>query len=142
MRGRFFLDTNIFVYSFDQASPAKVKRASQLIRQALGTGRGVVSYQIVQEFFNVALRRFEKPMAIADAQQYLTMVFRPMLAVHSSHSLYAKALDIASRYRFGWYDSLVVAAASAAECSILFSEDLQDGFELGDLRIENPFRTR
>ncbi|HEY4902799.1 MAG TPA: hypothetical protein VIH89_04940 [Candidatus Sulfotelmatobacter sp.] len=58
MSGRFFLDTNIFVYTFDVKASAKTKQAVQLIREAVDTGRGIVSYQVVQEFFNVALRRF------------------------------------------------------------------------------------
>ena len=60
MSGRFFLDTNanIFVYSFDANSPKKSARARKLIRSAIETRGGIVSYQVVQEFFNVALRRF------------------------------------------------------------------------------------
>ena len=62
MSDRFFLDTNIFAYTFDAKSSAKAKRAAQLIRQAADTGNGMVSYQMVQEFFNVAFRRFQQPM--------------------------------------------------------------------------------
>jgi predicted nucleic acid-binding protein len=62
MNGRFFLDTNIFVYSFDASSPKKAAQARKLIRSAIETGGGIVSYQAVQEFFNMALRRFSKPM--------------------------------------------------------------------------------
>lgn len=58
MNGRFFLDTNVFVYSFDVSAPSKARRATQPIRQALETRKGIISYQVAQEFFNVALRRF------------------------------------------------------------------------------------
>jgi predicted nucleic acid-binding protein len=58
MHGRFFLDTNVFVYSFDRSAVAKSRRAAQLIRTALKTQKGITSYQVVQEFFNVALQRF------------------------------------------------------------------------------------
>jgi predicted nucleic acid-binding protein len=81
MSDRFFLDTNIFVYSFDGGSPQKAGVARELIRRAIKTGKGVVSYQVVQEFFNVALRRFAKPMSLADAEQYLSITFRPLLVV-------------------------------------------------------------
>ena len=66
MNGRFFLDTNIFVYSFDASSPKKAAQARKLIRSAIETLGGIVSYQVVQEFFNVALRRFSKPMSGVD----------------------------------------------------------------------------
>jgi predicted nucleic acid-binding protein len=62
MSGKFFLDTNIFVYSFDASSPKKAAQATKLIRKGIETRGGIVSYQVVQEFFNVALRRFAKPM--------------------------------------------------------------------------------
>lgn len=113
MSDRFFLDTNIFVHAFDAKSPAKAKRAAQLIRQPADTGNGVVSYQVVQEFFNVAFRRFQQPMNVAEAEQYLITVFRPLLAVHSSPALYVEALRIAGKYRLSWYDCIVVAAAVA-----------------------------
>jgi predicted nucleic acid-binding protein len=139
MSGRFFLDTNIFVYAFDATEPAKARRASLLIRRGVDTGNGVVSYQVVQEFFNVALRRFAQPMSAAEAEQYLITVFRPLLAIHSSAGLYVEALRIAEKYRVSWYDSLIVAAARQGECSLLYSEDLQHGQKIEDLRIEDPF---
>jgi predicted nucleic acid-binding protein len=139
MSGRFFLDTNIFAYAFDAKAPAKARRAIQLIRQAADTGEGVVSYQVVQEFFNLAFRRFAQPMSVVDAEQYLITVFRPLLAVHSSSALYIEGLRIAGKYQLSWYDSLIVAAALQSQCTLLFSEDLQHGQKIEDLRIENPF---
>ncbi len=139
MSGRYFLDTNVFVYSFDAGDSAKARRAGKLIRDAVSTGKGVVSYQVVQEFFSVALRKFAKPMTPAEAEQYLATVFRPLLTVESSPALFLEALRVTSRYRLSWYDSLIVAAAIEANCSTLLSEDLQPGLRIGDLRVENPF---
>jgi predicted nucleic acid-binding protein len=140
MNGRFFLDTNIFVYSFDQTAPAKARRAAQLIRYAVKTGKGIISYQIAQEFFNVALRRFAQPMTISEAEQYLSSVFRPLLAVHSSQALYGEALRLSERYQLVWFDALVVAAAVEAQCGILYSKDFQHSQRFENLQIENPFR--
>jgi predicted nucleic acid-binding protein len=139
MSARFFLDTNIFVYSFDQSAPAKARRAAQLIREALTTQKGLISYQVVQEFFNVALKRFSKPMQAADAGQYLIAVFRPLLAVNSSQALYAEALFLHAQSGLSWYDSLIVSAAIQSRCEILFSEDLQHGQRFGALQVRNPF---
>ena len=139
MSARYFLDTNVFVYSFDAGAPAKARRARALIREALVTGQGVVSYQVVQEFLNVALRRFARPMTTSEAEEYLAAVFRPLLAVHSSPALYAAALRLAGRGGLSWYDALIVAAAHEAQCEVLFSEDLQHGRRLGALEIRNPF---
>jgi predicted nucleic acid-binding protein len=139
MSARFFLDTNVFVYPFDATAPAKAKKAAQLIRQAVDTGQGVVSYQVAQEFFNVAFRRFAQPMTIGEAEQYLVTVFRPLLAVHSSPALYLEALQIAGKHHLAWYDSLIIAAALEANCDTLYSEDLRHGWQIERLRIENPF---
>src|SRR5215468_6098249 len=111
MNHRFFLDTNIFVYSFDKNAPTKAVRAAKLIRRAIEARQGIVSYQVVQEFFNVALRRFAEPMSGAEAEQYLSTTFRPLLSVHSSPTLYGEALRISARFRLAWYDSLIVASA-------------------------------
>src|SRR5580704_3943410 len=137
MSGRFFLDTNIFAYTFDVKAPARA-RAAQLIRRAVDTGEGIASYQVVQEFFNVALRRFSQPMSVAEAEQYLITVFRPLLAVHSSAAIYVEALRLAGKYRFAWYDSLILAAALESQCKTLYSEDFQHGREIESVRIENP----
>jgi predicted nucleic acid-binding protein len=139
MNGRFFLDTNVFVYSFDTTAPAKARRAGELIRRAVATGKGIVSFQVAQEFFNVALRRFAQPMTVAEAEQYLTTVFRPLMAVHSSQALYAEALWLSGRYGLSWYDALIVAAAMEGNSTVLYSEDLQHGQRFGDLQVENPF---
>jgi predicted nucleic acid-binding protein len=139
MSDRFFLDTNIFVYSFDQIAAVKAQRATELIRKALTTQKGIISYQVVQEFFNVALKRFSKPMRLVDAEQYLGAVFRPLLSVHSSQALYAEALHFQAQSRLSWYDALIVSAAIQAQCEILFTEDLQHGQRFGSLRVANPF---
>jgi predicted nucleic acid-binding protein len=139
MSGRFFLDTNIFAYTFDAGAPAKAKKASQLIRRATDTGQGIISFQVVQEFFSVAFRRFSQPMSVAEAEQYLITVLRPLLAVHSSPAIYLEALRISEKHRISWYDSLIVAAALEGQCEKLYSEDFQRGGKIESLRIENPF---
>ena len=140
MSAKYFLDTNIFVYSLDITAPAKSRRAARLIRDALDTGNGIVSYQVVQEFFSVAFRRFAKPMSAFAAEEYLNTAFRPLLAVHSSPALFVSALQIYTQHQFSWYDSLILAAAKEAGCSILYTEDMQHGKRVDDLKIDNPFR--
>lgn len=139
MSDRFFLDTNVFVSSFDLTAPAKARKAQQLIREALVTGKGVISYQVVQEFFNTAFRRFSVPMKSTDAERYLSSVFRPLLGVQSSGSLFSQALLIHQSGKFSWYDSLILSSAMQASCDVLYSEDMQHGQKIGGLRIVNPF---
>jgi predicted nucleic acid-binding protein len=139
MSGRSFLDTNIFVYSLDRSAPQKAAKAARLIREALAAHNGVVSYQVVQEFFNVALRRFTPAMTAPEAEQYLATVLRPLLAVHSSAALYTEALRLHGQGGVSWYDALIVVAAQQSGCDTLLSEDLQHGRRFGSVRVVNPF---
>jgi len=139
MKDRFFLDTNILVYTFDASSPDKRTIARQLLREALARGNGCISYQVVQEFLNVATRKFQQPLSALEARQYLDTVLTPLCEVSSSPALYQRALEIAGRWRFSFYDSLVIAAALSAGCGILYSEDLQHDQSLDTVRVVNPF---
>ncbi len=139
MTGRFFLDTNVFVYSFDDSAPSKRNRARQLITTAL-EGQGAISYQVVQEFLNVAQRRFARPMTSEQAHEYLDAVLAPLCVVQSNLDLYRDALAVKLRWGFAFYDSLIVAGAHQAGCDTLYSEDLQHGQALDGLTVVNPFR--
>ena len=135
---RYFLDTNVLVYTFDEREPRKRARALELLEAALG-GAGIISYQVVQEFLNVATRRFARPLGVSEAVVYLDQVLLPLCEVPSSAALFRAAIAVSDRYRFSFYDSLIVAAAQSARCRILYSEDLQHGQLLDELEIVNPF---
>ncbi|MGH9471323.1 MAG: PIN domain-containing protein [Terriglobales bacterium] len=138
--GRFFLDSNIFVYAFHPDADSKARRARELVRLAGTSGRGSVSYQVVQEFFSVALRKFRPKLPPAEAEYYLLHVFRPLLAVTASLELFGQTLELHRRSQLTWYDALIVAAALQARCSTLYTGDLQHGQQFGSLRVEDPFR--
>ena len=136
---RHFLDTNIFVYTFDLHAKEKAKRAENLVAEALATGLGMISYQVAQEFVAVARKPFLTPMSFEQIERYWHTTLRPLLSVHSSPALFIRALDLARRDQLSWYDSLIVAAAIQGGCEILYSEDMQHGRRFGDLVIQNPF---
>src|SRR5579864_2492976 len=133
MSDRFFLDTNIFVYALTKSDLSKQAVAVQLITAAIDSGKGIISFQIVQEFFSVAFRRFDPPLTPIEAEQFLAMPLRPLLAVHSSYSLYSRALQLTHRHALSWYDSLIIAAALEADCRTLYTEDLQHGQKFDNL---------
>ena|SRR5277367_6358525 len=137
---RFFLDTNILIYSFDGRSQAKQKRAADLIDSALITHRGVISYQVVQEFLNAATRKFSEAVPRDELRIYLERVLMPLCEVFPDSRLFSHALSISSDAGISFYDALIVSSAIVAECRVLWTEDLQDGRRIGDLEIRNPFR--
>lgn len=139
MSDSYFLDTNIFIYMFDTASPAKAARASELVYEAIESGAGKISYQVVQEFFSASAKSNRCRLNAIESAVFLTQVLEPLLAVQSSVPLFASALLQRESRMLSWYDSLIVAAALEAGCSILYSEDFQHGQQFGLLRVVNPF---
>lgn len=142
MSARIFVDTNVFVYAVDghSASRAKASTANDLIRDALVNKNAWISYQVIQEFFNVAFRKFAVPMPVEYARRYQATVFRSFGVVHSSFGLFSEATEICSRYRLSWYDSIILAAAAEAGCAVIYTEDLQHGSKVNGVLVENPFR--
>lgn len=137
--GLFFLDTNILVYSVDRSEPEKQKLAEQLIKEALGTGRGMISSQVVQEFLNVAQHKFTRPMTTAECREYLAKVLLPLCRQFPTINYYDRALVVQRDTGYLFYDALIVAAAIDAGCRTLLTEDLQHDRTIGVLTIINPF---
>jgi len=140
MKDKFFLDTNILVYSFDDSQPDKQKCSQELIRVALEDGNGCISYQVIQEFLNVATRKFIVPISYKDSRIFLSTILEPLCEVYASIDLYHKALELIERWKYRFYDALIIAAALQNHCTVLYSEDLQDGQVIQELRIANPFK--
>jgi predicted nucleic acid-binding protein len=140
MSGRAFLDTNLFVYGYDERDPLKRSIADGLIRSLAVEGEAVISYQVIQEFFNVVLLKIRHKMPHDDAQKYLNTTFRALHIVPPSIALVSDAIRIQERYKLSWYDSLIVSAAQQGGCAVLYSEDLQDGQQFGSVTVRNPFQ--
>jgi len=139
--GLFFLDTNILIYSFDAAAPEKQKIAQEIITAMLHTQRGIISSQVVQEFLNVAIRKFIRPMASSEAREYLQLVLLPLCQHYPSIAFYNRALLVQEETGYAFYDSLILTAAIEARCQTLLTEDLQNGRVVQGVTIINPFET-
>jgi predicted nucleic acid-binding protein len=135
-----FLDANVFVYLFDDTDSRKCGLARQVVSRALENGSGVVSFQVVQETLNVITRRLKVAVKADDAVVFLREALQPMWRVQPSAALYSRALGLAGKLGFSFYDSLIVAAALEAGCKRLLTEDLQHGQRIEGLRVENPFK--
>lgn len=135
-----FIDSNVFIYLFEKADQRKWQIARLLIQDALENSSAVISFQVVQETMNVISRKLVNPATHQDALQFLDKVMYPLWKVNPSREFYRRGLDIQARYRFSFYDSLIIAAALEGGCKTLYSEDLQHGQTLQGLVIENPFR--
>lgn len=139
MSANYFIDTNIFVYCFDTTEPEKLRISNELIERGLSEGEGVISFQVIQEFLNVALQKFTVPLTMEDALTYLDSILMPLFSVSPEIDIYRDACNVKVTTGFSFYDSLILAAALKAGCSVLYSEDFQHGFTLDNLTIVNPF---
>ena len=140
MKGKkYFLDTNIFIYSLENNQSKKARLSRELIATALKSGTGIISYQVVQEFLNVALSKFKKTIEIADCRSFLDTVLIPLCAILPGLELYHSAIEIRANTGYAFYDALIVASALAGDCSVLYSEDLQHQRTIHNIEIINPF---
>lgn len=139
MNGKYFIDTNIFIYSFDRDQPVKQKKSMELIQEGLGTGVGIISTQVIQEFLNVATRKFTVPMKLEDSKSYLRLVMNPLCQVYPDLALYELGLDLQAETGYSFYDLLILAAAIRGSCDFLYTEDMQDGHAIHTVMIKNPF---
>ncbi len=138
MNDRSFVDTNVLVYLFSD-EPDKQQRANALLISAPPEETLVISTQVIGEFVNVCLRRGllseTETAALIDVFASALEVARPEIET------LREGMRLRERYGYAWWDSVLLATALEAGCSVFYSEDLHDGQVLeGGLRIENPFR--
>lgn len=136
MPSRAFIDTNVFVYAFDNADPQKQQRAQQVLREEPGA---VVSTQVLNEFYVTTTRKLAAPLSPEDAERAVEHLSRrPCVAVDST--LVLRAISDGRRWQLSHWDALMLAAARQAGCDRILTEDLADGASYPGIRIENPFR--
>jgi predicted nucleic acid-binding protein len=132
MSAKPFLDTNVLIYAFATSDPRKAA-CERLLAQG-----GVVSVQILNEFANVSHRKLALGWdEIAKRIETVKALVEPPVAL--SVDIHDAARDIARTRKIAFYDALVVAAALAANCAVLMTEDLQPGAKFGSLEVRNPF---
>ncbi len=133
MSDRVFFDTNILIYAFEKTATDKTIVALRMLRQAIVEDTGCISDQVLNEFFSVAFRKFRPGMTVQEAHRVLDYLSQAYKIVPSSSILLRRAFDLHHRFYLQWYDCLIVAAAHEADCTILYTEDLQHGQKIDQL---------
>lgn len=134
---RRFLDTNILIYADDADAGAKRDTAREILRDAITSGEGVVSTQVLQEFFVISTKKLGVEPALVRRKVEL---LAEMDLVQIDLALILAAIDLQQLHSFSFWDALIVRAAFTAGCGMLVTEDLQHGQVVDGVRIENPFR--
>lgn len=138
MSGREFLDTNVLIYAHDGRDPRKQTCARELIRRLLRERRGVLSLQVLQEFFAAATRKLR--MDSEDARRRILQYSRFDVVTLGVPDLVA-AIDLHRLHDLSFWDALIVRAALNGACTTLHTEDMQSGYVVETLRVRDPFRT-
>jgi predicted nucleic acid-binding protein len=137
MSVRSFFDTNVLLYADDKGAPAKQKRAVELVSEHRRSRTGVISLQVLQEYFVTVTRKLHVDARIARRKVELLAEFdvgSPDVADVLA------AIDLHRLHGINFWDVLIVRAAKQAGCSVLFSEDMQAAREIDGIRIINPFQ--
>jgi len=118
MNDRFFIDSNVCLYFFDNDKPEKSSKAKELL-----TAVPIVSTQVLAETANVLIKDFN--FSKEDTRQSVCFIRNNSEVIQITPQLFDMVFEIFIRYKFSFYDSMIVAAALEANCSILYSEDMQ-----------------
>jgi predicted nucleic acid-binding protein len=137
MAARSFFDTNVLIYADDKAAPAKQRRALDLVAEHRRAGTGVVSLQVLQEYFVTITRKLRVDQRIARRKVELLAEFD--IAATDVTDVLA-AIDLHFLHGLSFWDALVMRSAKQAGCSVLLTEDMQETREIDGVRIVNPFR--
>lgn len=134
-----FVDTNLLVYFRDATEPDKQAIAATWLSVLWRSRSGRVSFQVLSEYYVSVTQRLKPGLAREEAQAdiHSLMAWRP---IGMDKLLLEGAWTLQDRYRFSWWDALIVAAAQRANCQYLLSEDFQHGQEVGSVVIVNPFQ--
>jgi predicted nucleic acid-binding protein len=137
MSARTFLDTNVLVYTDDKSAPGKQRTALDLVAVHRRSTTGVISMQVLQEYFVTVTRKLHVDPQVARRKVELLAEFD--IAAPDVADILA-AIDLHRLHGFSFWDALVLRSAKQAGCTVLLSEDMQDRREIDGVRIVNPFR--
>jgi predicted nucleic acid-binding protein len=133
-----FVDTNVLVYAHDRSEPRKQPVARALVDGLWGNRTGVLSTQVLQEFYVVATRKFDPPMTRREAREIVSL-YAQWPIVEVDVALIVAASELEERHGLSFWDALIVEAARRSGAARLASEDFQAGRRYGGVRADDPF---
>ena len=138
--GKMFIDTNILIYAFDVSAGKKHQVASHILSDLWNSGLGVLSTQVLQEFYVNVVQKIQKPIDQKMAKTIIRDLLKWQVVVNNGDSI-LDAIDISEKYGYSFWDSLIIEAALTGGVSVLLSEDLQHGQVISGVTIRNPFKS-
>ena len=134
-----FVDTNVLVYAYDRGAGQRHDRALGLLERLWMEGSGVLSTQVLQEFYVNVRRKAKKPIS-HDRARALIADYLSWDPVVNDGATLLDAIDVERKYKLSFWDAMIVVAAQKSGATVLYSEDFNEGLEFGGVRVQNPFK--
>ena len=139
MQDRVFVDTNILIYAHDLDAGNKNRKASQILRGLWESGTGIISIQVLQEFYVNITRKIPAPIPRSIARGLVSNYMAWPVELNVPKTL-LHASEIEERYQLSFWDSLIIASAYQSGSDKIITEDLNHGQVIEGIIIENPLR--
>ena len=138
MNGKYFIDTNVIVYGHDRDYPSKQIRAQEIIFSGMRGNNGVISAQVLGEFFVTITKKIKQKYSVPAAKHEIILLSH-LEVVEIDYDLVIRAVSIQDLFQLSYWDGLILAAAERADCDTLYSEDLSHGQKYAGIQCINPF---
>jgi predicted nucleic acid-binding protein len=133
-----FVDTNVLLYAYDRTAGRKHLLARSLLVELWTSRRGLLSTQVMQEFYVNATRKLPRPIPASRARA-IVAAYATWPVHHIAPADITEASQLEGRYRLSFWDCLIIVAASRMGAASLVTEDMQHGRAIAGIRIVNPF---
>jgi predicted nucleic acid-binding protein len=140
MTGRIFLDTNLFVYAYDVVALTKADLALNLIDRIGAARAGILSAQVLSEFFNMITRKISVPLSIPEGRRRVEALLLTWTVAPVTELIVLEAVRGVEQHQLNFWDAQIWAAARLNHATVILSEDFQDGRTLEGVRFANPFK--
>ncbi len=137
---KIFIDTNVLVYAYDNSAGFKHEKARDLLVELWDSGSGVLSIQVLQEFYITVTKKIPKPLDIDIVADIIKDLLKWDLIINDGETI-LEAIKLQKRYMYSFWDSMIIEAAVKRGCAVLYSEDLSHGQVIEGVEIKNPFKT-
>lgn len=138
MTAKIFVDTNILVYAYDRSEPAKQQQAALILDKLALSGVGVISSQVMSEFFVTVTRKISAPLTPDSAYQRLENYQQSWEILDLTPVVVLEAVRGVRDYQFSFWDAQIWAAAHLNQIATIFSEDFNAGSVVEGIHFVNP----
>ncbi len=139
MNGSVFVDTNVLVYAYDRSEPEKQGKALEVLDGLATTRTGVISTQVLAEFFVTVTRKIPAPLSVSEGYQRIENYLQVWTVLDLTGMVVLEAIRGVRDYQFNFWDAQIWAAARLNQIPVVFSEDFNTGTLIEGVRFVNPF---